>query len=533
MQDFINEALMKRKIRDMILQPSQGQSVADMEPVQNRRIEEVMNTPPPEIKTQMQASPDLGVPLDDAGTPPPTDREQSASAYRKILMEGMPSQADYAPSKKRRVFAAIAGGFAGLRDPKLGMQLADNIVKDPYNQAVSEWGRRANNAGTLAKFDESSFLDDAKARHLGAQTEAEVARKNAELARANYNNRRVVEWKPSTEDEANRHLQFQTNEKIREGQVLHPGQTYKITLNDGTTVPGTYDRETGMFLNGQTKIDPRKDVKKWALDAKDPKTDEPNTPYEMAVASFKQAHNGRAPSTPQELKEVMSNAESASVQNARQVQINLGGLKLGDERTSRSDAVIESILQNIKNNPEAYHGLPENTKKIITNEMATRGMPIPAKVTGAIEDRANRADVTLQHIAQLRPMINDPKMQQFIGPLDGRMAKFIMGVVGAPPPGVSDADAQRANELRSRLNQFLIQEVTVANSRPAKQLLDLLKSSAPDMKQALPLLKGAIDAAEASAKMTKQSKTNVQFGTAAPQQGSTGNKYLDLLKALE
>src|SRR5688572_1644600 len=50
----------------------------------------------------------------------------------------MPMEEDHAPSLKRKLLAALAGGLTGLKDPSAGMELSQGIVREPYRRALNQ-----------------------------------------------------------------------------------------------------------------------------------------------------------------------------------------------------------------------------------------------------------------------------------------------------------------------------------------------------------------------------------------------------------
>lgn len=60
--------------------------------------------------------------------------------YKQAIM-GAPTPDQYSPSKWRRVGAAAAGIGAQLatNDPRVGMNIAENVVNQPYNNAMKNW----------------------------------------------------------------------------------------------------------------------------------------------------------------------------------------------------------------------------------------------------------------------------------------------------------------------------------------------------------------------------------------------------------
>ncbi len=492
MDNYINQAIAQRRLRDMLLAEENTAAVNQMQPMAEMPVQ----------------------------APEASQRQQSAQSYRDVLTQGAPKQADYQPSKGRRFVGGLLGAFAGLRDPNAGYKASSTFVNAPYNTAQSEYERKVTGAGDLAKFDESSYMNELAGQEKVARTGAEEARRQAELARKEELNRRVVR---GPQDYLNE-IQLKGDLDLRNKEK----PTYEITLKDGKKMLAHLDEQTGDYKVGNTTIS--KDHVTKSLKpgtANQEKTDSPNSPYEVALAQWKIDNPNRMPNA-QEQQQLITQSESPSLKSQRGMTVNLGGVKLQNDKDMHDPAVINNLVSGVKANPDSFFALPDAYKKPVIAAMSAAGLPIPAKVSAAVQDRGNRADVSLQHVGQLREMLKDPDISSSVGPAKGRALKWVLGV-GAQPLGMTDEKAQKLSEFKSRLAQFLIQETTVANSRPAKQLLDIIKQGAPDMKQALSLLKGSIDAAEASAKMTLKSKTNAQFGEGA---GVKKNKYEELLQKL-
>jgi hypothetical protein len=117
----------------------------------------------------------------DAGSVKPDNAVIGPAQQKYVdLLGKQPKQSDYQPSKWRRVGAAIAGGLSGLRDPRLGVQVAQNIVGAPYQQAQSQWqnamggaqaamgleqqNQKATSANAIAQQRATAYTQSAQAR---------------------------------------------------------------------------------------------------------------------------------------------------------------------------------------------------------------------------------------------------------------------------------------------------------------------------------------------------------------------------------
>lgn len=99
--------------------------------------------------------------------------------YNQYL-ESQPSEADYNPSKKRRLGAALLGGALGATgNPQAGISVGTNIVDAPFEDALSDWERKRlplQNAATsenVSRTQKINALKDYITSEHASQREAE------------------------------------------------------------------------------------------------------------------------------------------------------------------------------------------------------------------------------------------------------------------------------------------------------------------------------------------------------------------------
>lgn len=74
------------------------------------------------------------------------------SQYQEML-KNMPSEADYQPTKMRRVAGITAGIAAGLRDPAAGPGVTQSILRDPYDRAMHQYKNQLGATGEAANLE--------------------------------------------------------------------------------------------------------------------------------------------------------------------------------------------------------------------------------------------------------------------------------------------------------------------------------------------------------------------------------------------
>jgi hypothetical protein len=110
------------------------------------------------------------------------------TAYQQML-DKTPNEADYQPTKKGRLLAALAGFATGMHNPAAGFGLAKGIVSDPYEKALRQHQMEMQQGGTAANLERMSAQDQLReisaARAMGLKyNEFKLKQKQAEdLAR--------------------------------------------------------------------------------------------------------------------------------------------------------------------------------------------------------------------------------------------------------------------------------------------------------------------------------------------------------------
>jgi hypothetical protein len=406
MGDFTNQVLLRRRIQNSLFnQPT----VMDMAPEE----EVVMPLGP----SQMEM-----------------DADASASNYRRILEQGAPREADTHVGKGRRIMAGILGGFAGLRDPQAGYNAARGVVQGPYKAKLDEYNRQVGNTKNLAVFDESRVQDKAKRDHLFAQSNAEVERAKAEQARASYNNRRIVKWEPQTKEEA---IEL---EGSKHPKVPRNGQQYKIQLEDGNIVIADIDPETGNYRMGNVQI-PQNKVKNLGNALTKEGDSEPKTPYQAALDEWKsRPGNESKKPTAKDLKEILANSESASVQAGRAMNITLGGQRLENLRQVPSNTKFshERLLRNDFNNNKVVQAYQVVSQNAINARNAWAMAEKALKTGGSLNTPTQVIITSLNKIMDPKSVVRESEYartaqgQSLLNRLEGWFTKITQGGALSP-----------------------------------------------------------------------------------------------------
>jgi hypothetical protein len=187
----------------------------------------------------------------------------SVDRYRQTLAN-MPSRADYEPSKLRRFGAALAGGLAGMRDAKTGVEVATNIRDQRYNSAQQDWAGNVNRSALEMGLDKQVAAEDIARRRAGAMERNASARERAASATEAWRRSQEANqpWHPKTMDEA---IKFEGSKHPAAKltpfeQYMKDPEGYKKYLADvqaGKTQPLTFEQRKQLQDNataGRLKV---------------------------------------------------------------------------------------------------------------------------------------------------------------------------------------------------------------------------------------------------------------------------------------
>ena len=246
-----------------------------------------------------------------------------------------------------------------------------------------------------------------------------------------------------------------------------------------------------------------------------------------ANAMWETAHG--TPITPDKYGQAKSEFDEAAItKSARQMQ-NIRAANLQELRASRvlrerqlnqtirefdttkGPAAIDSLADQVYQNPDYFEKLTGDVSNLVGQRFTQKyNLPPPRKLPTARKDQEDASIISLNHAQAIRPMLNNPVVQQRLGAWDGRLGTLEQTL--GDTAGLSDADSRAIQDVRSRLNYFFAQESKSAfGGRTAKEFLDELKESSPRMSMGMPLIQGALDAAEGMAKINLKSAQEYRF----------------------
>src|SRR5262245_36317419 len=172
----------------------------------------------------------------------------------------------------------------------------------------------------------------------------------------------------------------------------------------------------------------------------------------------------------------------------------------------------ESWAANIFENPDAVNEVPANVRSQAQQLFKQKyNLPWPVKLGETPLGTQAAARNALDAVDFIRNAMKNPEIQKQIGPIMGRLGN-VQETTGTAV-GLSPAAATLAQELRTRMRYFVLQEgkAILGGRVPEKLMQQMEKSSARDSMDPS-LIEGAVSGAEGAALSTLDNLDRQRFG---------------------
>jgi hypothetical protein len=413
-------------------------------------------------------------------------------------------------SKTRNILGRIAGGIAGLSgDPKVAANVNRSIRYGPYEEEEAKFkqglGIKKNLADIEMKGIETKGKEElrtAQVGHLGAQSKAEEERAKAEKSRAATQEQQKKVLPPDWETKAKHELDVADAKRMPMNSMTPVTVINKETGEKSTAYKNP---RTGLVASDQTPLD----TDKFILSEKE-------TKEQLWRDSFK-TQFGRDPTSEEFQRGMQGLSASNSPERIANLdaRTNLARAETQLKKDRTDPELVKGLATQMSTSPDSFFDIKDKDQAAAVSKQwtAQTGLPAPTKVTADTQKAERMANNALYHANRIRNTLSDPKMQQFIGPMLGRLGKA-EETAGDTLPGVPPEYQQAAQNLRSSLRYLLFQEgANLVGGRVSQYLIKGLEGTSPDVHQILPMLKGSLDAIDSSAKINLMDADHQRFGS--------------------
>ena len=172
----------------------------------------------------------------------------------------------------------------------------------------------------------------------------------------------------------------------------------------------------------------------------------------------------------------------------------------------------ESWAAQVYANPDTVKDVPANMRTAALNAFTAKhpGLPFPSPLEGAAKDQETAAQNTKGDITWIRNAMKNPNIANNIGGILGRLQNVEQAT--GETTGLPGADAQMAQEFRTRMRNMLANEAASMRARVNPKVLDDLAKSSGSIKMDPKMLAGALDGVEGSVNQRLDGFERRRFG---------------------
>lgn len=471
--------------------------------------------PSTQYSPEMQAS--LGEPANPAAYAQERDATPAYSELQRFRADNQrPMQGDYHPSMKRKIGAAILGGFAGLGGAKQGVETADSFLNSPYRSKLSDYEAKLSDK-------EKAFKEESEA----TKSKADAGDKEAQ---------RVQRIALGKESEAKAALdKFKMSpEGRRQQRVAAMKGPYNLTLKNGENLIGMMDPESGNFYNPATKMSIGTDaVEKYELHT----ASEPKTSEMQAVDQWKKEHGGKEPSYAERVQIRHDWAETGQTDERAKYLEGLGGVNTArtDEAKNKlagnKAEVVKSDTEAVRKNPQYLYNLDETQRGLVKTEMIAQHIPVPRKLAPGLIERRFTAQRSVTAAEDVEKLLKDPDVINNIGFWAGNYDEKTRKFIG-DNPGKTPQEKQKAQMYRTALEQLFAQEVQAITKGAARpQILKQMSELGGKPQDALDIIKGVIAQAKTFGKGVIGDVHKEEYGNDETDDSKVNNMIEEYIKS--
>jgi hypothetical protein len=219
--------------------------------------------------------------------------------------------------------------------------------------------------------------------------------------------------------------------------------------------------------------------------------------------------------TPAEIMTRASNPEQYLANQRANEQILISAANAAREKQKfdmmYGPNTVESLVQQVYAHPDSAKDVPADMRAAVIGRFRQQfGIPFPTPLEGASLQQEGAAKSTQADIDWIRNALQNPNIAKNVGPLMGNIGNIEQALGTAT--GLTGADAQQAQEFRTRMRMMLANEAGAMRARINPKVMDDLASSSGRVNMDADMLKGALDGVEGYTKNKLDTFERQRFG---------------------
>lgn len=450
------------------------------------------------------------------------------------LVATIPNREDpqYQNSKFRTVLNAIAGGLAGIGNPQRGFEVGRELRDSKYNTAMGDFQNKMKAIEPVAKAEESNANRLFNTSKTNATLQGLTDRANlsagtkVDVANAANNTRRDLAAQrsnaPSNEEKKLEAKKAELDKLQREMDAIDP--------ND----PKAADKKIAL-LDRWHALFPGSDPVRLAV-AKKEGTKQVDVKYAKPLAENTALGKLTDPVIAGEAKKAAATTTARS-QSALDVNTAPGNVEKTSNKIEKETAArekgkmmddvpippaVKQTLDSFKDHPwdiPSYIAkLDKPTQKTIMKNTVFDSFITDPKA----REIARTATATINHGDNMRKTVQDPWIRANLGAIAGRIISA-EGKIGGDNIGRTPEEIRKEQMfLTAATNLLAFESKNLVGGRPAHQLWDAIKATAPSPAMGFNQIQGAIDGMQQSAEANIMAQLGKRPNKDNSSQPSTG-----------
>jgi hypothetical protein len=245
---------------------------------------------------------------------------------------------------------------------------------------------------------------------------------------------------------------------------------------------------------------------------------DPSTIRKLGMTPDQQAQTENASATLAETikRDAASQQHAITDESLRKIQLGIEQGRLKQEQLVNGmkygPGTAEYWVKQLQDNPDSIKEMPAELRSTVGQGFSqATGLPLPTPLSANGQTSETAARNALDGIAAIRDALQNPEVQKRLGPILGRLGEVEQDA--GSTVGMSPAGAKAAQELRTRMRYFVMQEgKAILGGRLPQNLMNEMSKSSANVAMDAPTLAGAMQGAEDNAKSILDNNDKQRFG---------------------